>query len=100
MLLELFWRSLSCGASLCTLSCSVSFLDMFFDWKQNANEVIVKLRSGDGIARVEDVSADFSDTACQINFPGNPALSYSNWFSVYTLMSKTVGYSHALYVSL
>nr|XP_023681613.1 ubiquitin carboxyl-terminal hydrolase 19 isoform X2 [Paramormyrops kingsleyae] len=43
--------------------------DMFFDWKQNANEVIVKLRSGDGITRVEDVSADFSDTACQINFP-------------------------------
>ncbi|XP_064154238.1 ubiquitin carboxyl-terminal hydrolase 19 isoform X2 [Anguilla rostrata] len=43
--------------------------DAFLDWKQNANEVIVKLRSGDGVLKVEDVNVAFSDTACQVRFP-------------------------------
>ncbi|KPP76482.1 ubiquitin carboxyl-terminal hydrolase 19-like [Scleropages formosus] len=43
--------------------------DVQFDWRQNANEVIVKLRSGDGILKAEDVNAGFSDTACQVRFP-------------------------------
>ncbi|XP_061112625.1 ubiquitin carboxyl-terminal hydrolase 19 isoform X2 [Conger conger] len=43
--------------------------DAFLDWKQNANDVMVKLRSGDGVLKVEDVSVAFSDTACQVRFP-------------------------------
>ncbi|XP_036388803.1 ubiquitin carboxyl-terminal hydrolase 19 isoform X2 [Megalops cyprinoides] len=43
--------------------------DAFIDWKQNANEVIVKLRSGDSVFKVEDVNVGFSDTACQVGFP-------------------------------
>ncbi|XP_066554299.1 ubiquitin carboxyl-terminal hydrolase 19 isoform X2 [Amia ocellicauda] len=45
------------------------FDDVFFDWKQNANEVIVKLRAGEGVVKLEDVDAAFSDTACQVKFP-------------------------------
>ncbi|XP_066526402.1 ubiquitin carboxyl-terminal hydrolase 19 isoform X2 [Hoplias malabaricus] len=40
--------------------------DVFLDWKQNANEVIVRLRCGD---RAENVDSAFSDTACQVRFP-------------------------------
>ncbi|KAJ8257555.1 hypothetical protein GJAV_G00186880 [Gymnothorax javanicus] len=43
--------------------------DAFLDWKQNANEVIVKLRCDDRVQKMEDVSAGFSDTACQVRFP-------------------------------
>ncbi|KAI1892889.1 hypothetical protein AGOR_G00138170 [Albula goreensis] len=43
--------------------------DAFLDWKQNANEVIVKLRAGDSVLKVEDVNVGFSDTACQVRFP-------------------------------
>ncbi|KAJ3586832.1 hypothetical protein NHX12_013224 [Muraenolepis orangiensis] len=43
--------------------------DVFVDWKQNANEVIVRLRCGDGVQRVEDVSTTFTDTTCQAHFP-------------------------------
>uniref|UniRef100_A0AAR2M089 ubiquitinyl hydrolase 1 n=1 Tax=Pygocentrus nattereri TaxID=42514 RepID=A0AAR2M089_PYGNA len=42
---------------------------VFLDWKQNANEVIVRLRCGEGTLRVEDVNIAFSDTACQVCFP-------------------------------
>ncbi|XP_069045485.1 ubiquitin carboxyl-terminal hydrolase 19 isoform X3 [Lepisosteus oculatus] len=57
------------------LSCSqesldeTNFDDVFYDWKQNANEVIVKLKPGEGVMKVEDVDAGFSDTACQVKFP-------------------------------
>ncbi|XP_072552164.1 ubiquitin carboxyl-terminal hydrolase 19 isoform X2 [Salminus brasiliensis] len=43
--------------------------DVFLDWKQNANEVIVRLRCGEGTLRVENVDTAFSDTACQVRFP-------------------------------
>ncbi|XP_036446774.1 ubiquitin carboxyl-terminal hydrolase 19 isoform X1 [Colossoma macropomum] len=43
--------------------------DVFLDWKQNANEVIVRLRCGEGTLKVEDVNIAFSDTACQVRFP-------------------------------
>uniref|UniRef100_A0A6Q2WXZ0 ubiquitinyl hydrolase 1 n=1 Tax=Esox lucius TaxID=8010 RepID=A0A6Q2WXZ0_ESOLU len=43
--------------------------DVFVDWKQNANEVTVRLRCGDGVHSVEDVSTTFSDTDCQAFFP-------------------------------
>uniref|UniRef100_A0A6Q2ZIK9 ubiquitinyl hydrolase 1 n=1 Tax=Esox lucius TaxID=8010 RepID=A0A6Q2ZIK9_ESOLU len=44
-------------------------VDVFVDWKQNANEVTVRLRCGDGVHSVEDVSTTFSDTDCQAFFP-------------------------------
>ncbi|KAJ8016537.1 hypothetical protein DPEC_G00008270 [Dallia pectoralis] len=43
--------------------------DIFVDWKQNANEVTVRLRCGVGVNSVEDVSTSFSDTHCQAFFP-------------------------------
>lgn len=43
--------------------------DLFVDWKQNANEVIVRLRCGEGVQRVEDVNTSFTDTHCHVCFP-------------------------------
>ncbi|XP_056158085.1 ubiquitin carboxyl-terminal hydrolase 19 [Lampris incognitus] len=43
--------------------------DVFVDWKQNANEVIVRLRCGEEVQRVEDVGTTFTDTHCHIQFP-------------------------------
>ncbi|XP_053498623.1 ubiquitin carboxyl-terminal hydrolase 19 isoform X1 [Ictalurus furcatus] len=43
--------------------------DIFLDWKQNADEVIVRLRCGEGALKVENVDSAFSDTACQVRFP-------------------------------
>lgn len=44
--------------------------DVFVDWKQNASEVIVRLRCGDGVQRVEDINAAFGDRHCHVCFPG------------------------------
>uniref|UniRef100_A0AAY4EGK4 ubiquitinyl hydrolase 1 n=1 Tax=Denticeps clupeoides TaxID=299321 RepID=A0AAY4EGK4_9TELE len=44
-------------------------LYVFMDWKQNVDEVIVRLRCSVGVLKVEDVYAAFSDTACQVRFP-------------------------------
>lgn len=43
--------------------------DAFLDWKQNADEVIVRLRCGEEVQKVENVDTAFSDTACQVRFP-------------------------------
>ncbi|KAM9445893.1 ubiquitin carboxyl-terminal hydrolase 19 isoform 1-T1 [Clarias gariepinus] len=43
--------------------------DVFLDWKQNADEVIVRLRCGEAVLKVENVDTAFSDTACQVRFP-------------------------------
>ncbi|CAK6955163.1 ubiquitin carboxyl-terminal hydrolase 19 isoform X2 [Scomber scombrus] len=43
--------------------------DVFVDWKQNANEVIVKLRCGEGVQRIEDINTTFTDTHCNVCFP-------------------------------
>lgn len=40
------------------------------DWKQNADEVIVKLRAGTGPVRLEEVDAAFTDTDCVLRLPG------------------------------
>uniref|UniRef100_A0A8D0H0W9 CS domain-containing protein n=1 Tax=Sphenodon punctatus TaxID=8508 RepID=A0A8D0H0W9_SPHPU len=45
--------------------------DMLVDWKQNANEVIVKLNVGGGALKVEEVEAAFTDTDCVIKLPGD-----------------------------
>ncbi|XP_044157800.1 ubiquitin carboxyl-terminal hydrolase 19 isoform X1 [Bufo gargarizans] len=43
--------------------------DMMIDWKQNSEEVIVKLNAGPGAVNVDDLKAEFTDTDCVINFP-------------------------------
>lgn len=45
-------------------------LDVFVDWKQNDNEVTVRLRCGDGVQRVNDINTNFTDTNCNVSFPG------------------------------
>uniref|UniRef100_A0A665X725 ubiquitinyl hydrolase 1 n=1 Tax=Echeneis naucrates TaxID=173247 RepID=A0A665X725_ECHNA len=44
-------------------------LYVFVDWKQNVNEVIVRLRCGEGVQRIEDISTTFTDTHCHVCFP-------------------------------
>lgn len=46
------------------------FSDVFVDWKQNVNEVIVRLRCGEGVQRIEDINTTFTDTHCHVCFPG------------------------------
>nr|XP_020473599.1 ubiquitin carboxyl-terminal hydrolase 19 isoform X2 [Monopterus albus] len=43
--------------------------DVFVDWKQNLNEVTVRLRCGEGVQRIEDISITFTDTHCHVGFP-------------------------------
>ncbi|KAF7210383.1 ubiquitin carboxyl-terminal hydrolase 19 isoform X2 [Nothobranchius furzeri] len=43
--------------------------DVFVDWKQNVNEVTVRLRCGDGVQRIEDINSTFTDTHCSVSFP-------------------------------
>uniref|UniRef100_A0A8D2ZSB3 ubiquitinyl hydrolase 1 n=1 Tax=Scophthalmus maximus TaxID=52904 RepID=A0A8D2ZSB3_SCOMX len=45
------------------------FSDVFVDWKQNVNEVTVRLRCGEGVQRIEDISTTFTDTHCHVCFP-------------------------------
>ncbi|NXL39689.1 UBP19 hydrolase, partial [Glaucidium brasilianum] len=45
------------------------FLELLLDWKQNADEIIVKLNLGSGALKVEDVDADFTDTDCVVKLP-------------------------------
>ncbi|XP_074054016.1 ubiquitin carboxyl-terminal hydrolase 19 isoform X1 [Macrotis lagotis] len=39
------------------------------DWKQNADEVIVKLHVGSGPLRIEEIDAAFTDTDCVVQLP-------------------------------
>ncbi|XP_041654745.1 ubiquitin carboxyl-terminal hydrolase 19 isoform X2 [Cheilinus undulatus] len=43
--------------------------DVFMDWKQNVNEVTVRLRCGEGVQRTEDINTTFTDTHCHVSFP-------------------------------
>ncbi|XP_068452984.1 ubiquitin carboxyl-terminal hydrolase 19 isoform X2 [Clinocottus analis] len=43
--------------------------DVFVDWKQNVNEVTVRLRCGEGVLRIEDINTTFTDTHCRVCFP-------------------------------
>nr|XP_046251743.1 ubiquitin carboxyl-terminal hydrolase 19 isoform X2 [Scatophagus argus] len=43
--------------------------DVFVDWKQNVNEVTVRLRCGEGVQRTEDINTTFTDTHCHVCFP-------------------------------
>lgn len=44
--------------------------ELLLDWKQNADEIIVKLNLGSGALKVEDVDAAFTDTDCVVKLPG------------------------------
>lgn len=52
------------------MSVPLCFTDVFVDWKQNVNEVTVRLRCGDGVLRIEDINTTFTDTHCHVRFPG------------------------------
>ncbi|XP_061213230.1 ubiquitin carboxyl-terminal hydrolase 19 isoform X9 [Neopsephotus bourkii] len=43
--------------------------ELLLDWKQNADEIIVKLNLGSEALKVEDVDAAFSDTDCVLKLP-------------------------------
>ncbi|XP_018116911.1 ubiquitin carboxyl-terminal hydrolase 19 isoform X3 [Xenopus laevis] len=43
--------------------------DIVIDWKQNSEEVIVKLNAGPRALNVEQLNAEFTDTDCVISFP-------------------------------
>ncbi|KAM9272023.1 LOW QUALITY PROTEIN: ubiquitin carboxyl-terminal hydrolase 19 [Cariama cristata] len=43
--------------------------ELLLDWKQNADEIIVKLHLGSGALKVEDVDAAFTDTDCVVKLP-------------------------------
>ncbi|XP_050996647.1 ubiquitin carboxyl-terminal hydrolase 19 isoform X1 [Acomys russatus] len=43
--------------------------DLLLDWRQSADEVIVKLRVGAGPVRLEEVDAAFTDTDCVVRLP-------------------------------
>lgn len=43
--------------------------DLFVDWKQNADEVIVKLKPGEGGLKVDEIDAAFTDSDCVITLP-------------------------------
>ncbi|XP_058855414.1 ubiquitin carboxyl-terminal hydrolase 19-like isoform X3 [Acipenser ruthenus] len=62
--------------------------DVFFDWKQNSNEIIVKLRPGEGVVKVEDVDAAFTDTACQVRFPDGRQWSCNFFAEIESSCSK------------
>ncbi|XP_064422436.1 ubiquitin carboxyl-terminal hydrolase 19 isoform X3 [Latimeria chalumnae] len=43
--------------------------DLSVTWKQNANEIIVKLKHGEGSLKTEDVHAAFTDSGCLVELP-------------------------------
>ncbi|XP_068160607.1 ubiquitin carboxyl-terminal hydrolase 19 isoform X2 [Antennarius striatus] len=42
---------------------------VFVDWKQNVNEVTVRLRCGDRVQRIDDITTTFTDSHCHVCFP-------------------------------
>ncbi|KAL2803858.1 ubiquitin carboxyl-terminal hydrolase 19 isoform 11, partial [Daubentonia madagascariensis] len=49
---------------------ATSSTELLLDWRQSADEVIVKLRVGAGPLRLEEVDAAFTDTDCVVRLPG------------------------------
>ncbi|NXH13612.1 UBP19 hydrolase, partial [Bucco capensis] len=44
-------------------------LELLLEWKQNADEIIVKLNLGSGALKLEDVDTSFTDTDCLVKLP-------------------------------
>ncbi|NXT95834.1 UBP19 hydrolase, partial [Anhinga rufa] len=57
------------GKLNCWVTLLSFFLELLLDWKQNADEIIVKLNLGSGALKVEDVDAAFTDTDCVVKLP-------------------------------
>uniref|UniRef100_A0A7N6A6K9 ubiquitinyl hydrolase 1 n=1 Tax=Anabas testudineus TaxID=64144 RepID=A0A7N6A6K9_ANATE len=55
------------GQQKCNVSTSIKYV--FVDWKQNVNEVTVRLRCGEEMQRMEGINTTFTDTHCQVCFP-------------------------------
>lgn len=49
---------------------AILYIELLLDWRQSADEVIVKLRVGAGPLRLEEVDAAFTDTDCVVRLPG------------------------------
>uniref|UniRef100_A0A669CUE1 ubiquitinyl hydrolase 1 n=1 Tax=Oreochromis niloticus TaxID=8128 RepID=A0A669CUE1_ORENI len=49
--------------------CQQVYSHVFVDWKQNVNEVTVRLCCGEGVQRIEDINTTFTDTHCNVDFP-------------------------------
>uniref|UniRef100_A0A671VD07 ubiquitinyl hydrolase 1 n=1 Tax=Sparus aurata TaxID=8175 RepID=A0A671VD07_SPAAU len=62
-------ESAVCQVLPCDLPFLLCFTDVFVDWKQNVNEVTVRLRCGEGVQRIEDINTTFTDTHCHVCFP-------------------------------
>ncbi|XP_060622483.2 ubiquitin carboxyl-terminal hydrolase 19 isoform X2 [Anolis sagrei] len=62
--------------------------DLLLDWKQNADEVIVKLSLGGGIPKTEEVDASFTDTSCLIKLPGGRQWSCQFYQEIESSCSK------------
>uniref|UniRef100_A0A671VDD4 ubiquitinyl hydrolase 1 n=1 Tax=Sparus aurata TaxID=8175 RepID=A0A671VDD4_SPAAU len=65
------WKGSGVAFLPCDLPFLLCFTDVFVDWKQNVNEVTVRLRCGEGVQRIEDINTTFTDTHCHVCFPGN-----------------------------
>ncbi|XP_029457088.1 ubiquitin carboxyl-terminal hydrolase 19 isoform X3 [Rhinatrema bivittatum] len=62
--------------------------EMLIDWKQNSDEIIVKLNPGVGTLKVEDVDAAFSDTDCLIKLPDGRQWSCNFYEEIESSCSK------------
>ncbi|XP_020651056.3 ubiquitin carboxyl-terminal hydrolase 19 isoform X3 [Pogona vitticeps] len=43
--------------------------DLLLDWKQNADEIIVRLSLGSKVLKAEEVNTSFTDTSCVVKLP-------------------------------
>ncbi|XP_043407949.1 ubiquitin carboxyl-terminal hydrolase 19 isoform X3 [Chelonia mydas] len=65
--------------------------DLLLDWKQNADEVIVKLNLGSGPLKVEEVDAAFTDTNCIVRLPDGRQWSGEFYGEIESSCSKVHG---------
>uniref|UniRef100_A0A8C0HDT2 Ubiquitin carboxyl-terminal hydrolase 19 n=1 Tax=Chelonoidis abingdonii TaxID=106734 RepID=A0A8C0HDT2_CHEAB len=65
--------------------------DLLLDWKQNADEVIVKLNLGSGALKLEEVDAAFTDTDCVVRLPGKRQWSGQFYGEIESSCSKVQG---------
>ncbi|XP_039403790.1 ubiquitin carboxyl-terminal hydrolase 19 isoform X5 [Mauremys reevesii] len=65
--------------------------DLLLDWKQNADEVIVKLNLGSGALKLEEVDAAFTDTDCVVRLPDGRQWSGQFYGEIESSCSKVQG---------
>ncbi|XP_067397000.1 ubiquitin carboxyl-terminal hydrolase 19 isoform X2 [Emydura macquarii macquarii] len=62
--------------------------DLLLDWKQNADEVIVKLNLGSGPLKLEEVDTAFTDTECVVRLPDGRQWSCQFYAEIESSCSK------------